>query len=203
MVRSFNVGAASVFDHFYVLGISALEQYSVLWMWICWLTSGQYAQAWINFRRSSRNMYETDVAGFLSYCIWRSSLFRSAVIDIAANVEFVGGQEMYWCLPEAFKDWTLRGKRLGDKQSTETNWIFANISLQCILKLGSIPSFITFDSWSCSNRGPISSPTIWLMMASTSTRALLSRKLKSPNQKIWSNLVVTSAVIINLKLVFT
>lgn len=30
MVRCFNVGAASVFDHFYVLSISALEQYSVL-----------------------------------------------------------------------------------------------------------------------------------------------------------------------------
>lgn len=30
MVRSLNVGAASVFDHFYVLSISALEQYSVL-----------------------------------------------------------------------------------------------------------------------------------------------------------------------------
>lgn len=139
----------------------------------------------------------------VSYCIWRSSLFRSAVIDIAANVKFVGGQKMYRCLPEAFKDWTLDGKRKGDKQSTETNWIFADNSLQFILKLMNIPSFITFDSWSCSNRGPISFPTIWLMMASTSTRALLSRKLKSPNQKIWSNLVVTSAAIKYLKSVFT
>lgn len=195
MVRSFNVGATSVFDHFYVFSISALEQYSVLWMRICRLTSGQYTQVWI----ISENMYET----YVSYCIWRSSLFRSAVIYIAANIKFVSGQEMYWCLPEAFKDWTLRGKREDEKQSTETKWIFANFSLQCILKLVSIPSFITFDSWSCSNRGPISSPTIWLMMSSTSTRALFSRKLKSPNQKIWSNLVVTSAAIINLKSVVT
>lgn len=76
---------------------------------------------------------------------------------------------------------------------------YIQIFLDCSSKLVSIPSFITFDSWSCSNRGPISSPIIPRMMASTSTRALLSRKLKSPNQKIWSNLVVTSAEIKNLK----
>lgn len=80
------------------------------------------------------------------------------------------------------------------KQSIK-NKLHSNISPKCSLKLIKVPSFITFDSWSCSNRGPISSPTIPLMMASTSTRALLRRKLKSPNQKIWSNLVVTSAAI--------
>lgn len=58
-----------------------------------------------------------------------------------------------------------------------------------------VPSFICLESWSCSSRGLISPPTVRFMMASTSARSLLSRKLKSPNQKTWSNLVVTSAVI--------
>lgn len=39
MVRRLDIGAACVFDHFYVLSTSALEQYSVLWLQIWQLNS--------------------------------------------------------------------------------------------------------------------------------------------------------------------
>lgn len=101
MVRRLNVRAACVLDHFYVLDVPALEQYSVLWkeIWHCCQNKLSQPRVWT---RSGRIV--------LTYCVWRSSLFRGAVIDIAANVEFIGGQEVYRCLLEALKDWTLTEK---------------------------------------------------------------------------------------------
>lgn len=105
---------------------------------------------------------------------------------------------MYRCLLEAFKDWTWRGKR-----STHRVWESIKHNNRLVgpqrfdLLHASIPSFISLESWSCANRGPISPATVRFMIVSTSTRSLLSRKLKSPNQKTWSNLVVTSATITN------
>lgn len=65
MVRRLNVRAACVLDHFYVLDVSALEQYSVLWkeIWHCWHSKD--AQVKINFRS---HVYETDLAGLF----WRT-----------------------------------------------------------------------------------------------------------------------------------
>lgn len=50
---------------------------------------------------------------FSSHCVWRRPLFGGGVVDIAADVELVRGEEVYRCLLETFKDGTW---------STFTQW---------------------------------------------------------------------------------
>lgn len=45
-----------------------------------------------------------------SYCVWRRPLFRGCVIDIAANIKFICGEEVDLCLLEAGEDWTWKKK---------------------------------------------------------------------------------------------
>lgn len=140
-------------------------------------------------------------SGASPYCVWRRPLFRGCVIDIAANIKFICGEEVDLCLLEAGEDWTWKKKHVAVWESCES----INTMFTCVRRIviASVPSFISLESWSCSSRGLISPAAVLFMMVSTSARALLRRKLKSPTQKTWSNLVVTSATIENDTVLWT
>lgn len=120
-----------------------------------------------------------------SYRVRRRPLFGGGVILITADVKLVGGKEADRCFSEAFEDRPCR-------------WTDTRDSSCLVGRLKGEASFVSpffssWESWSCSSRALISPPTVRAMMASTSARSLLSRKLKSPNQKTWSKREVTSA----------